>query len=206
MRWKAIFGMNGQIRTRPDMPDINFIISMGVILAISVLNAFVYFTDYLDRETYALSAYLFFHWKEYYRVFSYMLLHSGTEHLLMNTVSLIGIGQYICRYRNGLYIMLVYFAGGVGAGLVSICYAAYVTGETGVQTVGASGAVFALFGATLTQMYLSGKRRLLHLMLAAALALAASAGFKVDSAAHAGGFICGVLISMVLYITGGKKR
>ncbi len=73
---------------------------------------------------------------------SYMFTHEGFFHLLFNMLTLYFFGSFLNRITGLKYFLLVYFIGGVLAGLVILLLSPAYT-----FTVGASGAIFALGGA-----------------------------------------------------------
>jgi rhomboid protease GluP len=70
-----------------------------------------------------------------------MFVHAGTVHLLVNVATLVQLGLMLERLLGHLTFTVVYFAAGLFASLVSL------TGSPLNVTVGASGAIFGLYGA-----------------------------------------------------------
>ena len=60
--------------------------------------------------------------KEYYRLFTYMFLHSGFEHLANNMIVLLIIGDNLERATGKWKYLVIYFASGVIAGIASLSY------------------------------------------------------------------------------------
>ena len=79
--------------------------------------------------------------EEWWRLGSAMFLHGGITHLLMNMVSLYLIGRGAEIYFDAKSYMGIYFFSGIIGSLVSLIVHPQSVG------VGASGAVFGLFGA-----------------------------------------------------------
>jgi len=78
---------------------------------------------------------------EWWRLLSAMFLHGGPEHLALNMLSLLIVGRMMeIYYSRGIYLAL-YFASGIEGFLFSLFAHPF-----GVS-VGASGAIFGLFGA-----------------------------------------------------------
>ena len=88
----------------------------------------------------------------------------------------------------------MFLAGGIIAGLSS------ALGQTNVQTIGASGAIFAILGATLADVITIREYRssILDVGLYAVLTLVLSSFGRADNYAHLGGFLAGLIISLVL--------
>jgi membrane associated rhomboid family serine protease len=90
---------------------------------------------------------------EYWRLLTSMFLHAGMFHLLMNMWALWVIGEYLESAIGRLRFVIVYFASGLaGSALVLIASPPLVA------TVGASGAVFGLFGALFVYSYFNRAR------------------------------------------------
>ncbi|MCD6653421.1 MAG: rhomboid family intramembrane serine protease [Sulfurovum sp.] len=79
--------------------------------------------------------------EEWWRLGSAMFLHGGMTHLLMNMVSLYLIGRGAEIYFDAKSYMGIYFFSGIIGSLVSLIVHPQSVG------IGASGAVFGLFGA-----------------------------------------------------------
>jgi len=78
---------------------------------------------------------------EWWRLITAMFLHGGMTHLLMNMFSLYLIGRGVEQYFNAKSYLSLYFVSGIMGGLVSIMMHPTSVG------VGASGAIFGIFGA-----------------------------------------------------------
>ena len=78
---------------------------------------------------------------ELYRLVTYMFLHAGIVHIGLNMYSLYVVGPRVEDFFGKWKYALIYFISGICGGLLSI-------GVTpNVVSVGASGAIFGLFGA-----------------------------------------------------------
>lgn len=78
---------------------------------------------------------------ELYRLVTYMFLHAGIVHIGLNMYSLYIVGPRVEDFFGKWKYALIYFISGICGGLLSIG----VTPD--VVSVGASGAIFGLFGA-----------------------------------------------------------
>ena len=78
---------------------------------------------------------------EWWRLFTAMFLHGGMTHLLMNMFSLYLIGRGVEQYFNTASYLSVYLFSGLLGGLASLYMHPASVG------VGASGAIFGIFGA-----------------------------------------------------------
>lgn len=138
---------------------------------------------------------------EWWRLGSAMFLHFGVVHLIINAWSLWDAGQLVERMYGHLRFACIYFISGLSGNLVSLV----VQGNLAVSG-GASGAIFGIYGALLTFLWRERSAIAIHefrWLFWGALAFASATivlGFLVpgiDNAAHIGGFVAGVLTSIV---------
>jgi membrane associated rhomboid family serine protease len=143
---------------------------------------------------------------EYWRMFTSMFLHSGLFHIAFNMWALWVIGGFVEAALGRLKFLIVYFVSGF-AGSVLVLVAAPVDS----LVVGASGAIFGVFGALAVHAYLNRgrdfqSRALLGnvvFLLVINLAISFTAGF-VSWQAHIGGLVAGAATTLVLML-GGRK-
>lgn len=141
--------------------------------------------------------------QEYYRLVSCMFLHFGMEHLINNMISLLVLGYSLEQAIGKAWFCFIY----LGTGIISSIVSFYYNVQTGQEVVscGASGAVFGLMGALLVLLVVHRKRNLRGDIPRFALYLALSlyTGFRdpgIDGAAHAGGFVSGMVICAVMCV------
>ncbi|MGZ5213228.1 MAG: rhomboid family intramembrane serine protease [Actinomycetota bacterium] len=132
-----------------------------------------------------------------WRLVSAMFLHAGLLHIAFNAYALWIFGTVVEQELGRLRFLLIYFATGIVASAASYSFGPNAVG------VGASGAIFGIFGAFVTYNY---RRR--HLAIAAArlrsavmivvinMVLALSIQ-GIDWRAHVGGFIAGLFAGFV---------
>ena len=141
---------------------------------------------------------------EVYRLVSSIFLHSDSVHLFFNMYALYIIGPEIERYYGKLKFMVIYLLSGIIGSLFSCVL-------VNVPSIGASGAIFGLFGAltyfgfvyrATLDNYL--KSQIIPLILINLLVGLIVPG--IDVAAHVGGLIGGLLISFTLGIKGFNKK
>ena len=134
---------------------------------------------------------------EWWRLFASLFLHAGVAHLAVNCIGAYFLGQLAENVFGTARAWLLFVWGGVAGGLASALW-------TPEASVGASGAIFSLFGALLA--FALSRRRSLppairrFLWVAATLWAALSVAQAIetplmDHAAHAGGFLAGVAFS-----------
>lgn len=133
---------------------------------------------------------------ELYRLLTSAFIHAGIMHLLMNMYCLYILGPQLESFFGRGKFLLIYLFSAISGNLMSMLF-------TSGASVGASGAIFGLFGAMLYfgyhyRVYLGSimKSQLIPLIV-----LNLVFGFLVsgvDNAAHIGGLIGGALITIAL--------
>ena len=132
---------------------------------------------------------------EWWRLGSAMFLHGGLTHLLLNMVSLWIVGRMMEHYFGGVVTLAIYLTSGLMGFLVSL-----LAHPTAVA-VGASGAIFGLFGALGGFAYFHRERLGAHYRrfvreFGAILGLNLLVGLlipAVDMSAHLGGLLLGAV-------------
>lgn len=131
---------------------------------------------------------------EVWRLFSSVFVHANFTHFLLNALGILALGRALERSGGSRRTVLLFALGGLGGSLASLAF-------TSAPSVGASGAVFALVAAVLTD---GARARLVRPgadwapFVVSCLCLAGVAGLEVllvpglDAAAHAGGLCAGL--------------
>ena len=134
---------------------------------------------------------------EYYRLFTCIFLHIGIMHLLCNMYSLYIIGREVENLFGKIKYIIIFILSGIFGSIMSLAF----THNT--VSVGASGAIFGLFGALLYfgynyRGYLGNviKSQILPVVIINLIFGFISTG--VDVAGHIGGLIGGIIVSSVL--------
>lgn len=142
---------------------------------------------------------------EWWRLVTYMFLHGGVVHLLGNTFALLYVGMFLEPMIGKGRFAIAYLVTGVGAGLVSIW------AHSAVVSVGASGAIFGMYGvflALLTTAYIKRSYRktmIRSILFFVVFNLMYGLQGNTDNAAHVGGLIGGLMVGYALY-PGLKKK
>ncbi|GFP82324.1 hypothetical protein PHJA_000375600 [Phtheirospermum japonicum] len=135
-----------------------------------------------------------------WRLLSCMWLHAGAFHVLANMLSLLFVGLRLEQEFGFLRIGLLYIISGIGGSLLSSLFV------RNTISVGASGALFGLLGAMLSELlvnwtiYENKLESLLSLLLIILINMAVGILPHVDNFAHMGGFLTGFLLGFVLLI------
>jgi rhomboid protease GluP len=136
---------------------------------------------------------------EFYRIFTSAFLHANWLHIGSNMLALYQVGTFIELVYGRVRMALLYTLGIIGSGVA--CY--YFTFQQ--RELGASGAIFALFGALLAAGIRWGKDgRSLVQQSSGVIILNLVLGFTifngiVSNAAHIGGLVTGTLAGLVLF-------
>lgn len=142
------------------------------------------------------------HSHEYWRLLSVGFLHDGLFHILVNMLSLYWVGMVLEPAIGSLNFLTVYFtsllAGSFGALLFS----------PGIPSVGASGAIFGIFGALIVVAHRRGIpiwQSGLGFVLV--LNLVISFTFRgISIGAHLGGLIAGLIAGALVLELGERRR
>jgi membrane associated rhomboid family serine protease len=130
---------------------------------------------------------------QYYRLVTSMFLHVNLLHIVMNMIALIWVGQYLERLLGPARYLAVYLLGGLGGSV-----AVFLVGARFTPVVGASGAIFGLFGACLLMVRELGfdpwvliVNIVLNFMITFSIP-------GISRLGHLGGFVVGVLAGLVI--------
>lgn len=137
-----------------------------------------------------------------WRLVSGTFLHSGPAHLFLNLSALLLLGLMAEAKAGSVRWLLVYVLSGVGGSLASLWWHTH-----GVNSVGASGAIFGLYGLVLALLVVRGaalsrqeRAGLLGLLLYFALSSLVgglSGPTGTDNAAHIGGLATGLATGLL---------
>lgn len=140
---------------------------------------------------------------EYYRLFTCMFLHAGIDHIMGNMIVLYAAGEILERNVGHIKFLIIYILGGLAGAVTSCCF--YYSQHEYVESIGASGAVFAVVGG-LVMCLVVNKESLAEVSYVRILLFAFYALYSgfisqgTDNAAHVGGLIGGGIVYLVIFI------
>jgi rhomboid protease GluP len=136
---------------------------------------------------------------EYWRLFTSTFLHGGLIHLLMNMYGLFFIGLFLEPILKFKRFALFYVLTGILASISSVWW------HTATVSVGASGAIFGMYGIflalLLTKLFPKDfqKSFLINILLFVGYNLLNGFTGGIDNAAHIGGLLSGMIIGFLMY-------
>jgi membrane associated rhomboid family serine protease len=135
---------------------------------------------------------------EYYRIFTSAFLHGSILHIGVNMFSLYWLGRFIEMVLRPVRMLIVYFVSLVAAGFCVVWFS-----DPNAATLGASGAIFGLFGALFAIGFKLGDRgRQLVQANVGILILNLVWSFAVPGIswqAHVGGLVAGFITTYVIF-------
>ena len=141
---------------------------------------------------------------DFYRLVACIFLHAGIIHIALNMYSLYIIGPKIEDFFGKWKYLLIYLLSGISGSLLSISL------NNNVVSVGASGAIFGLFGALIYfghsyRGYIGAiiKSKIIPIVIYNLLIGFFIAG--IDMWGHVGGLIGGLLVANMLGTIENKK-
>ncbi|KOX00614.1 Rhomboid family protein [Streptomyces sp. NRRL B-1140] len=131
---------------------------------------------------------------EWYRMVTSMFTHQEIWHIAFNMLSLWWLGGPLeAALGRARYLALYLISGLAGSAL------AYLLTSPTTATLGASGAIFGLFGATAVLMRrLNYDMRPIIALLVINLIFTFSPGFNISWQAHIGGLVAGVVVGYAM--------
>ena len=135
---------------------------------------------------------------EFYRMFTAMFLHGSPGHIFFNVYALFIVGRTVEPIFGRARFLLIYFLGGLTGSAFSLAL-----GGIEGASVGASGAVFAIFAAEAWHLfqhrgvYANVKARLRHMLFLIGINLVIGflPGSRIDNWGHIGGMLSGLLLA-----------
>jgi len=144
---------------------------------------------------------------EWWRLLTSMFLHGGIMHLILNISGLVIAAIFVEPLLGRKNYFILYILSGICGSVASIWW------YPNTISVGASGAIFGLYGAILglllTNAFPEGGKKGILMMIGIYVGINLLWGLTggIDNAAHIGGLLSGALIGLVLYkLDNGQKN
>lgn len=132
---------------------------------------------------------------EIWRIISSIFIHAGIAHLIYNGISLVIAGTFVeITFGSAKYI-LIYLSSGIIAAITIMLW------NPESISVGASGAIFGLFGAIFVQEYQKRGNKAFSSFISIYIGINLLGGFMIPgigNTAHIAGLISGAIIAYLL--------
>lgn len=133
-----------------------------------------------------------------YRVFTYGFMHADILHIGLNMLALISLSNIVLYFTSEKFMVRTYFISLIASGLGIV----FFTNENAFGiTVGASGAIYGLFGVLIyyaVKYYRQGNKQLLNsLITTIILNLAISFAPNVSMQGHLTGLVTGIILAFI---------
>lgn len=157
-----------------------------------------------DRVTadYAMSGVAVAGFGEWWRLITAAFLHASPTHLLLNMLALWIVGGIVEPRLGRWRYLTVYFVSAMAGSVLS-----YVVDPVNQSSVGASGAVFGMFGALFVlALRLRLDVRGVAALIAINVVIGFIPGFNINWRAHLGGLIAGTILTAVMVYAPQRSR
>ena len=131
----------------------------------------------------------------YWQLLTSMFVHANIAHIAGNILFLLIFGLRSEEMFSLPEYLAIYFLGGLTGNLLSLLLL-----QPDIPSVGASGAIFALFGAATIYARRSFSQSIIGALIYAFFLLFLSSGPGVNNFAHIGGLVAGLVIGYVVAI------
>jgi len=142
---------------------------------------------------------------EWWRLLTSMFLHGGVMHLFLNIYGLVLAAFFVEPILGRKNYSILYILSGLCGSLASIWW------YSNTVSVGASGAIFGLYGAILglllTNAFPKSEKRGILVMIGIYIVINLLWGLTggIDNAAHIGGLLSGAILGFILYRLDNRK-
>jgi rhomboid protease GluP len=135
---------------------------------------------------------------EYWRIVTAAFLHGGLLHIALNMFALMQVGSYLEALVGSARMLAIYTVALIGSGIAVVLF------SPNDVTVGASGAIFGIFGALVAIGIRLGPRgRDLIAQTLPIVGLNLAFGFSIpniSNAGHIGGLVSGFLAGLAIFM------
>lgn len=169
---------------------------------------------------------------EVYRLFTAAFLHGGIVHIVSNLTALVIFGMVVERWLKSSRFLLMYCIAGIGSFVASAAGWNFIANAGNELSVGASGAIYGVIGATIVLWTVRPETRkssggvspwiaVLYVLVSNGVGIVEAAIIKasrhwswgralrdqgVDIFAHLGGVVIGALVFYILYKSAENRR
>jgi rhomboid protease GluP len=153
---------------------------------------------------------------EWFRLITPIFIHAGLLHLLLNSYALWVVGMQVERLYGSARFLLIYLLSGVGGVAGSYLGQTFLHKTFDAPSVGASGAIFGLFGVLAVFGFRYRRemppaiRRAMTAGVLPVIIINLFIGFSIqfiDNSAHIGGLLTGAALTLIIpYIAPGRER
>ena len=134
----------------------------------------------------------------YYQLLTSMFVHASVVHIAGNMLFLLVFGLRCEEMFSLPEYLAIYFFGGLAGNMLSLLFLPLL-----VPSVGASGAIFAMFGAAIIHARRSVGQSVLSALIYGFFLLFLSAAPNVNNLAHIGGLVVGLILG---YVLGARRK
>ena len=137
---------------------------------------------------------------EWYRLFTSMFLHFGIYHLVNNMAVLLFMGDMVEKAVGHWKYLMIYLGSGMD-----------IQSQSNIVSVGASGAIYGIIGGVFVLMIKNKKQvreiviRRLVFVIAVTIYYGSQAA-QIDNAAHVGGLIGGIVLTVLFTLHWNHSR
>lgn len=184
-------------------------VTYGLMIASLVVFAAQYFFSDVTRALWYAPLYSLPAQFEPWRMVTAMFTHSPSSifHILFNLYALWLFGRELERFAGKLYFSIVYLFAGLGGSLAVMFWGYSSIDALRTPTVGASGAIFGVLGATLVVMKVAQiNARSLVVLIGINVVIGFLPGTNISWQAHLGGLIVGALAMYLLVQFRGPRQ
>jgi rhomboid protease GluP len=152
---------------------------------------------------------------DWFRLVTPIFIHAGLIHLLSNSYALWVVGPQVEKLYGSARFLLIYLLAGIG-GVAGSFLGQEIFDRPNVPSVGASGAIFGLFGVLAVFGYRyrhelpAAFRRAFGAGILPVIVINLFIGFSIpfiDNSAHIGGLIAGAALTFIVpYIAPGEEK
>jgi membrane associated rhomboid family serine protease len=183
-------------------------ISLTLVLVAANVAAFIWQTTTrggVDADHGYLSPESVLQYGQWWRIFTAAFLHANITHIAFNMIALYSVGNEVEAIYGKARFALLYVLAILGSGFAIVEFSSYR-----IPTLGASGAIYGLFGALVAiglRVGARGRAMIMNVLPVIAFNLVFTFSIRgISWQAHVGGLITGFLVGLVLFMGARTRR